>query len=173
MALWDKPELTTTPAAGPGPAPALRSPPPSASPPISPLSFESAKAPKERIDMKESVIASGLTIEGKILGNGHVRVAGKFKGDIQVEGNLHIDTGAKVEGQVRAAEVIVSGELQGNIESAKRVELQQGGTITGDVKSGSLTVAAGSRMRGTVEFGFDDSAKPAAMLSDKGRSSVA
>ena len=109
--------------------------------------------------MKESIIAAGLFIEGKINGNGHVRVAGKFKGDIQVEGNLHIDSGAKVEGQVKASEVIVSGELQGNVDSAKRVELQQGGTITGDVKAGSLTVAAGSRMRGAVDFGFDDSAK--------------
>jgi cytoskeletal protein CcmA (bactofilin family) len=129
--------------------------------------------------MKESVIAAGLSIEGKIVGSGHVRVAGKFKGDIQVEGNLHIDAGAKVEGQVRASEVIVSGDLQGNIETAKRVELQQGGTITGDVKAGSLTVAAGSRMRGTVEFGWEDSgtarstSAPAAIHGDKGRSNVA
>lgn len=132
--------------------------------------------------MKESVIAAGLSIEGKIVGSGHVRVAGKFKGDIQVEGNLHIDAGAKVEGQVRASEVIVSGDLQGNIETAKRVELQQGGTITGDVKAGSLTVASGSRMRGTVEFGWEDSGTarsttsapaPAAIHGDKGRSNVA
>jgi cytoskeletal protein CcmA (bactofilin family) len=122
------------------------------------------------MEMKESIIASGLTIEGKIIGSGHVRVAGKFKGDIQVEGNLHIDSGARVEGQVRASEVLVSGDLQGNIESAKRVELQQGGTITGDVKAGSLTVAAGSRMRGAVDFGFDDGAKATTVL---GRSNVA
>ena len=109
--------------------------------------------------MKESLIAAGLTIEGKINGNGHVRVAGRFKGDIQVEGNLHIDAGAKVEGQVKAGEVIISGELQGNIESAKRVELQQGGTINGDVKAGSLTVAAGARMRGSVDFGFEEGAR--------------
>jgi cytoskeletal protein CcmA (bactofilin family) len=84
-------------------------------------------------------------------------VAGKFKGDVQVDGNLHIDTGAKLEGQVRAHEVIITGELQGNVEAAKRVELQQGGVITGDVKAGSLTVAAGARMRGNVEFGWEDS----------------
>ncbi len=125
--------------------------------------------------MKESIIAAGLFIEGKINGNGHVRVAGKFKGDIQVEGNLHIDTGAKVEGQVKASEVIVSGELLGNVENARRVELQQGGTIIGDVKTGSLTVAAGSRMRGAVDFGFDDSAKGAGSATTMigGRSNVA
>lgn len=121
--------------------------------------------------MKESVISAGLAIEGKIIGAGHVRVAGKFKGDVQVEGNLHIDAGALLEGQVRASEVIIGGELQGNIESAKRVELLQGGVITGDVKAGSLTVAAGSRMRGSVEFGWEDSGKSVA-VDIKGRSSA-
>jgi len=167
MALWDKPETGTssTPAA-PG------------QPLASSLQSQDTTvktAPKERTDMKESLIASGLTIEGKIIGNGHVRVAGRFKGDIQVEGNLHIDSGARVEGQVKAGEVIVSGELQGNIESAKRVELQQGGTINGDVKAGSLTVAAGARMRGSVDFGFEEGAKTSgsssgtASLSDRSR----
>ena len=151
MALWDKPE------AGTGNAPATPGQPLASSLQSQDTNVKSAQ--KERNEMKESLIASGLTIEGKIIDNGHVRVAGKFKGDIQVEGNLHIDSGARVEGQVKAGEVIVSGELQGNIESAKRVELQQGGTITGDVKAGSLTVAAGARMRGSVDFGYEEGAK--------------
>src|SRR6185503_4957184 len=32
--------------------------------------------------MKESIISAGLTIEGKIEGSGHVRIAGDFKGDV-------------------------------------------------------------------------------------------
>src|ERR1700719_2718146 len=48
-----------------------------------------------------------------------------------------------------------SGELIGNIDNAKRVELLETGVINGDVKAGSLTVAAGSRMRGQVEFGYE------------------
>ncbi|MEJ0098327.1 MAG: polymer-forming cytoskeletal protein [Pseudomonadota bacterium] len=155
MALWDKPETGATP-----PAPAgTPAPRPASTPPTGLYTQDTASALKERTDMKESIIAAGLSIEGKINGNGHVRVAGKFTGDINVEGNLHIDSGARVEGQVRASEVIVSGELQGNIEAAKRVELQQGGTIVGDVKAGSFTVAPGSRMRGAVDFGFEDGAK--------------
>ena len=114
---------------------------------------------RERPEMKESVIASDLTIEGKIVGSGHVRIAGRFKGDVQVDGNLTIDHGATLDGQVRAQTVIVGGELKGNIENAKRVELQEGGVITGDVKAGSLTVAAGSRMRGQVEFGWEEDGK--------------
>jgi cytoskeletal protein CcmA (bactofilin family) len=126
---------------------------------VAPLSPETARRPAvkeaQRLDMKESVIASDLTIEGKIVGSGHVRIAGRFKGDVAVDGNVTLDTGAHLEGQVKASVVVVGGELLGNIENAKRVELLEGGVISGDVKAGSLTVAAGSRMRGQVEFGWD------------------
>jgi cytoskeletal protein CcmA (bactofilin family) len=105
--------------------------------------------------MKESYMSSDLTIEGKIVGTGHIRIAGKFKGDVQVDGNVSLDAGARLEGHVKASVVSVGGELHGNIENAKRVELLETGVINGDVKAGSLTVAAGSRMRGQVEFGYE------------------
>jgi cytoskeletal protein CcmA (bactofilin family) len=114
---------------------------------------------------KESIIANGLIIEGKIEGTGHVRIAGKFTGDVNVQGNLVIDAGAQLIGEVRADAVVVGGELSGNIEAASRVELLQTGILNGDLKAGSLTVAAGSKMRGRVEFGWAD--KPALGIEDK------
>ena len=123
---------------------------------------DTARAPQPRVDaanVKESIIAAGLTIEGKIEGAGHVRIAGNFKGDINVQGNLTIESGAHLTGGVRAQTVIIGGELEGNIDAASRVELLQSGVLNGDLKAGSLTVAAGSRMRGRAEFGWDEKAK--------------
>ncbi|MBP7598657.1 MAG: polymer-forming cytoskeletal protein, partial [Pseudoxanthomonas sp.] len=97
--------------------------------------------------------------EGKIEGTGHIRIAGRFKGDVNVQGDLTIETGAKLNGGVRAKKVTIAGELEGNIESASRVELLASGVLVGDVKAGSLTVAAGSRMRGQADFGWDEPAK--------------
>ena len=102
----------------------------------------------------ESVISAGLTIEGTITGNGDVRIAGQFKGDVNVQGSLTIETGAKLVGGVRASNVIIDGELEGNIDGATRVELRSTGVLNGNLNTGSLTVAAGSRMRGQVEFGW-------------------
>ena len=104
------------------------------------------------------MLAADLTIEGKIEGAGHVRIAGRFKGDVIVQGNVTIDAGAHLTGQVRAHTVTIGGELHGNIEGAARVELLDTGVLAGDVKAGSLTVAAGSRMRGQVEFGWAEQA---------------
>jgi len=166
MALWnEKPTPGTAgPAAAPQPQPertfterteprASTNDPSLAVPPRRP-------APAPRVEGGESVIAANLSIEGKIEGTGNVKIAGRFKGDVRIDGNFTMEPGAHLTGQVLAGIVVVGGELQGNIESAKRVDVLEGGVIVGDVKAGSITVAAGSRMRGHVEFGWADD-KPA------------
>jgi cytoskeletal protein CcmA (bactofilin family) len=40
--------------------------------------------------------------------------------------------------------------------ASSRVEFKESGTLVGDLKAGSLTVAAGSKMRGKVEFGWKE-----------------
>ena len=121
-----------------------------------PSSASWAATPRADTAAKESLIAADITIEGKIEGAGHVRIAGKFKGDVNVQGDLTIEHNAKLNGSVRAKKITVAGELEGNIDAASQVELQQSGVLIGDLKAGSLTVAAGSRMRGQVEFGWDE-----------------
>ena len=157
MALW-KEQASTTGGATPTSSrePSVRD---ADKPTAVPLSAETRRAreqPRAAVEPKESVIAADLTIEGKIEGSGHVRIAGRFKGDVSVQGNLTIDAGAHLTGQVRAQNVTIGGELHGNIDGATRVELLETGILAGDVKAGSLTVAAGSRMRGQVEFGWGE-----------------
>ncbi|HYD51320.1 MAG TPA: polymer-forming cytoskeletal protein [Gemmatimonadaceae bacterium] len=111
-------------------------------------------------EMKESVIAAEITISGKIDGAGHVRIAGRFEGDVNIKGDLTIEPGAALNGGIRAETVAIGGAVEGNIESARTVELLSTGLVEGDIKAGTLTVAAGSRMRGRVEFGWGDETPP-------------
>ena len=119
-------------------------------------------------ESRESVIAADVTIEGKIEGAGHVRLAGRFKGDVNVQGHLTIEQGAKLNGSVRAGTVIVGGEMEGNIDAAQRVELLETGVLVGDVTAASLIVAAGSRMRGHAEFGWEEKASGKATMRLEG-----
>ena len=101
MALWN--EKPT-----PGPAPTGRKEPltpvPGGAPPAAPAPVVERPAPSERVSADaavaeaprrpaprgeggESVIAANLTIEGKIEGSGNVRMAGRFKGDVRIDGN--------------------------------------------------------------------------------------
>jgi len=163
MALWKDSPTGTSPAATnqPGITPTPHHPREPEKTNVASLTAETprraapAPAAAQRVEQRESHISADLTIEGKIVGSGHIRIAGRFKGDVQVDGNVSLEAGARLEGHVKANVVSVGGELIGNIENAKRVELLETGVINGDVKAGSLTVAAGSRMRGQVEFGYE------------------
>jgi cytoskeletal protein CcmA (bactofilin family) len=159
MALWNEKPTPATPGNVVSPS----APPPERAVPDRGNAIDPALAvsprrptPKSSSEGGESVIAANLSIEGKIEGSGNVRMAGRFKGDVRIDGNFTMEPGAHLTGQVLAGIVVVGGELQGNIESAKRVDVQEGGVIVGDVKAGSITVAAGSRMRGHVEFGWEE-----------------
>ncbi len=164
MALWKDPSVkeSTTGLSEAAPAAdvglrAIDRPAPAPAPALGSAAADIARrAAADRGPAKESLIAADVTIEGKIEGAGHVRIAGRFKGDVNVQGNVTIEQGAHVTGQVNAATVIVSGEVQGNINATSRVELLETGVINGDLKAAVLTVAAGSRMRGQADFGWGD-----------------
>lgn len=107
-------------------------------------------------EAKESVISGEITITGKIDGAGHVRLLGRFEGDVHIQGDLTVEAGAKLTGSVRAKSVTIGGEIEGNIEGAESVEILSTGILNGDLTAGTLTVASGSRMRGRVEFGWNE-----------------
>ena len=94
MALWK--EQTPAKPAGNAPAPTPAEPvrlqPEAAAAPapaaITPAPAAAAPARANARQLSESLIAADLTIEGKIHGTGHVRIAGQFKGDVNVEGDL-------------------------------------------------------------------------------------
>jgi len=155
MAIWK--DIVAKDSTQPEAAPA--SPPPVINrprPEVVPSAAAPPAAPVSRKELKETIIAAGLTFEGKIEGSGHVRISGRFKGDVHVDGTLTVESGAHLAGAVRAGSVVVAGEIEGNIEGAQRVELHQSGVVNGDISAGSLTVADGARMRGRAEFGWSE-----------------
>ncbi len=118
----------------------------------------------------ESVLSAGLTIEGKIEGTGNVRIAGRFKGPINVKGEVTVEPGASIDGEVTAGTVVVGGEVRGKIVASSRVEFKGSGTLVGDLTARTLTVAAGSQMRGNVAFGWKEGETADAPLMTGGQS---
>ena len=122
--------------------------------PVNPVVPRRESLPRDRY---ESVLGSGVSIEGKMEGDGDVRIAGKFKGDIHIKGNLSIQKGAHLTAKINAEAVTIEGEIDGTVVANGQVTLSESGQFVGDLKAKTLTVVAGSRMRGNVEFGWNDS----------------
>lgn len=138
---------------------------------MSPLLPKRDTLPRDR---QESVFGAGVTIEGKIDGDGDMRIAGKFKGDIHIKGDLNIERGAHITAKINADTVTIGGELEGNVVANAQVKLLESGQLIGDLKASTLIVAAGSRMRGNVEFGWSDSeASKIASIKPQGKTGAA
>lgn len=153
MALWNQ---ATPESSSEKPVPPTQTATPSTIPIDTTAAPAPVAAPKESSNAgrRESVFGPGVTIEGKIEGDADIRIGGKFKGDIHIKGDLNLDKGAKVSAKVHAANVTIGGELEGNVVAGAQVKLLESGQLVGDLKAATLTVAAGSRMRGHVEFGW-------------------
>ena len=160
MALWNQPtpEETNEKRAERPPVMPEKTPVMPEKAPVMPMPAQSAPITPPRPSIashrEETVFGPGVTIEGKIEGDANVRIAGKFKGDIHIKGDLNIDKGAHLAAKIHAGNVTIGGELEGNVASTGQVKLLESGQLIGDLKANTLTVAAGSRMRGQVEFGW-------------------
>jgi len=142
-------------------------------PPVMPPPVQSAPIPQPKpyiaSSRAETVLGSGVTIEGKIEGDSNVRIGGKFKGDIKITADLNIEKGAHLGAQIYAANVAIGGEVEGNVISTGQVKLLESGQLIGDLRAKTLTVAAGSRMRGHVEFGWSAVEEAKFLLSGRAR----
>ncbi len=115
---------------------------------------EPGETPQRRLEdgagVRETVIAAGSTVQGKLLGELGVRVAGTFEGEVQIAAPLVIEAPGVVQGTVRARAVIVAGELRGTIEAADKVELQSSGRVLGDITCHKLAMAEGCVFQGGI-----------------------
>lgn len=154
MAVWNQTATEENKGNPPAPSPAEPSSP--------------AASPKDNpaTPRAESVFGAGVTIEGKIEGDANVRIGGKFKGEIHINGDLSVEKGAHLSAKIEAANVTIGGELEGNVIANAQVKLLESGQLVGDLKAKTLTVAAGSRMRGHVEFGWSG-ADPAKFVNGR------
>ena len=95
----------------------------------------------------ESTISAGMTIVGKITGEGTVNVFGRVEGELRAS-TVMIAKGAEVEGDIVADDLSVGGRVKGTIH-AVRVKLQNGGSVEGDIFHRSLSIDENSLFEGS------------------------
>ncbi len=94
-----------------------------------------------------SSISRGMTIVGKLFGEGTVEIFGRIEGELRALTVL-INEGAKVEGDVVAEELTVGGQVKGTIH-ANRVRLNSTAVVEGDIFHRSLSIEENARFEGS------------------------
>jgi cytoskeletal protein CcmA (bactofilin family) len=97
----------------------------------------------------ETILGSGSHFEGNLTSEGHVRVHGKFVGDITAHGDILIGEAATVEGDVVGEAVTVGGVLRGDVV-ARKVSVLNTGRAWGDLRVQALTTEEGGFIQGQI-----------------------
>ena len=86
-----------------------------------------------------SSIGSGLSVVGKIIGNGTLTIFGHVEGEVRAP-TIVIAEGAQIEGKVSAEELTVGGYVKGTLH-ANRVTLNSTAVVNGDIFHRTLLIA--------------------------------
>jgi cytoskeletal protein CcmA (bactofilin family) len=93
-----------------------------------------------------SIISAGMTIRGDMIGAGDLQIEGTVVGRVDVD-HLVIAANGTVEGDVVAKAVRVLGVVDGSV-SAETVSLAASSKVKGTVEYESLVIEAGARLEG-------------------------
>ena len=95
-----------------------------------------------------SSISSGLSIVGKIVGEGTLGIFGHVEGEVHAS-IVQIGDGAQVEGNIVAEELTIGGRVKGTIH-ANRVKLNSTAVVEGDILSSLSGNRGECAIRGNV-----------------------
>jgi len=99
-----------------------------------------------------TIIADDVEINGSIKCSGGIKMAGKINGDVTTAGDVSVEKGAAIKGNVIAASVVVHGMIKGNITAKERIELKGAARVSGDIKARRLVVEEGVSLVGKFEI---------------------
>ena len=125
----------------------LRGEPERAPAPVAP-----APAPTPRMSVPSMAPATGgaslvsrdAVWDGKLNCSGDVRIEGVLQGEVETTGTLFVAAEARVNGIVRARNVMLAGAIEGQLRCEERLEILPGGSARGEIDTGSLVVHEGS-----------------------------
>jgi cytoskeletal protein CcmA (bactofilin family) len=121
-----------------------------------------SKKPGFGISGGTTLISQNTVVIGDVHFSGSLDVEGTVQGNIVAqEGNdaqVRILGKGRVEGEIRAPNVIVNGAVEGDVHSSKQLELASKAQVNGNVFYTLVEMAAGSAVNGSLTHVVEGSA---------------
>ena len=123
----------------------------SAAPPIAPVMNEMRIESCD--DERNGRIGRGSRLTGKLAFEGSVYVYGTVEGEVVAGEAVIVRRGGRVEGKVRASQVVIEGHVTAEIRCDGRVEIGATGYFEGSVLTPALVIHEGARFEGNCSMG--------------------
>lgn len=116
-----------------------------------------------------SLIGVGTTLVGDITFSGGLRIDGTVRGAVRCTegekgGMLVVSEHGRIEGEVRAAHLVVAGSIAGPVFASELVELQPKARLAGDLNYRALEMHHGAVVDGRLVHQGDEARSNASSL---------
>src|SRR6266571_7817029 len=102
----------------------------------------------------DSLVGISARIEGDLCFTGGLRIDGEVHGNViagdGAESVLIVSEHARIQGEVRCANLVVNGYIAGHVYSSELLELQPKGRIVGDVHYKMIEMHGGGMVTGQL-----------------------
>ena len=113
----------------------------------------------------DALIGPQVVIRGDVVFSGGLYVEGRIEGKVLAEEGakamLTLAEQGHIEGEVRAAVVVLSGRLDGDVHAGERVELTPTARVNGNVHYQVVEMSAGAQLNGRLLHSAAMAALPA------------
>jgi cytoskeletal protein CcmA (bactofilin family) len=109
-----------------------------------------------------TVISRSAHVRGRVSGDSNLEIHGRVDGEVDVTGELVVDTHALVAANLTARRLIIRGAVKGDLTAVEGVVLEDGARVVGDVRAPRISIAPGALLRGYVQTAAGGAAAPRA-----------
>ncbi len=100
-----------------------------------------------------SVIGPAAFVRGRLTGTSSLEVHGRLEGDIDLSGDVSIQSSGLVAANVAGRRIVVRGAVKGDLTATEAIEMETGARVVGDVRAPRISIAPGALVRGFVTTG--------------------
>lgn len=106
--------------------------------------------------IEKTIIGEKISIEGNIRAEENLTIEGIMKGNVEIEKHsFGVGSKGRVEGEIRANNVLISGLFHGKVNATGKVEITKNADFYGDIKADSIAIEEGAFIKGEIELGRD------------------
>ena len=101
-------------------------------------------------------LSSTTIVEGDIILDNDIRIAGSVIGKIDTKGTLVVEQSGKIKGEIKANSATIAGKIQGNIECDGLMILESRSCFIGDIKTRQIVINENAEFRGNCAMPISD-----------------
>ena len=100
-----------------------------------------------------SILGKGCKFKGTIEVEGTLRIDSEFEGVVNCPDTLVVGKSGIVKAEIKVKNAVIGGKVIGNITATNKIELQSGSHIEGDIQTHRLVIDEGVFFEGSCKMG--------------------